>query len=928
MRRAVALFASNVTTSIENLANELDSAGWNPFVVDGSQQTVESFATMLDEQGALVAHFHHDGGADLSPFVQRASTLGVPNLLTLHSQAPPELEAVFHLCESVGGSNTDASSFTAAYHSAAGDLLPPVTDKRITAVISTYNKPQLLRRALEGFVNQTLSQEQYEVIVVDDCSTVDVASVVAEFEDRLPLVFVRHETNKGLGETRNTAVARASGDIVAFFDDDNIVGPRLLAEHLRTHVEYPQENFAALAFTGLHSSVEITNVLWAVTQTLQTYLSSQWMHHGDQLPWHCAWGGCSSFKISLLRRYEYEVAWMEDMDLAWRMRAESIVVVHNRHAVQYIAETETVESWKTRSRRQGRAAALLAARHSEPEFQAYLGASTAKSNLIALEPQVEKANSVIARFDQIPREQLENDAVEYNGLFVAQHAALEDAYRIVFEYERLNEYIAAAIELGNEEPRATGKRILVIDVLFPMADRASGAKRLRHLLELMVDEGHEVTFLAMNGENQARYVSELRALGINTVANDPARLATAFGAPSSGQPAFDIGRLLTEHKFDIAFIEFYYVAEQYIPEIRRWSPNTRIILDSVDIHYVRERRQAAIAGDTEMAAKSETTKRREQAAYSQADDVIAITEADRAALLELVPGAKTAILPNLHDSTPMTNSFGNRKGLLFVGNFVHPPNADGITWFASAIWPQVQRAIPNIELTVVGADPPASLNNVRGINVVGYVPSMIPFLSDARLSIAPLRSGAGMKGKVGEALGAGLPVIATSVASEGMHLTSGDNVVIADDADGFAQAIIRSYNDKALWTKLSNNGRRLVDAMYGTKAVRELLNQVLDARSDEAQLFVTVPDWNDLTDLQNALAEYTNNFGPSDAVSLVVGVQNYDLNEATEKVIDALTQLGLDPTNIADVEITPWNSSSATRLPENAVWLNTAPNNL
>jgi glycosyltransferase involved in cell wall biosynthesis len=139
------------------------------------------------------------------------------------------------------------------------------------------------------------------------------------------------------------------------------------------------------------------------------------------------------------------------------------------------------------------------------------------------------------------------------------------------------------------------------------------------------------------------------------------------------------------------------------------------------------------------------------------------------------------------------------------------------------VFPRVRAARPTIEFHCVGGDVPneiARLADVPGVRVHGHVPDLQPLLDAARVSIAPLRYGAGVKGKVNQAMAHGLPVVATTCAVEGMHLRDGEDVLVADDASEFADAVLRLLDDEASWSRLAVNGRANVAAHFSLDAAR------------------------------------------------------------------------------------------------------------
>ena len=162
---------------------------------------------------------------------------------------------------------------------------------------------------------------------------------------------------------------------------------------------------------------------------------------------------------------------------------------------------------------------------------------------------------------------------------------------------------------------------------------------------------------------------------------------------------------------------------------------------------------------------------------------------------------------------------------MFIGGFEHTPNVDGVLWFVEHVLPSVARSIPDVVLHVVGSKAPEEIRRLdsRHVKVAGFVPDVDPVFDAARVFVSPLRYGAGMKGKIGQAMCAGLPVVTTSVGSEGMLLVDRQNAMVTDDPAAFAAAVVEVYRDPELWTRLSRSGRRHVEAHFSAAAVRPRL---------------------------------------------------------------------------------------------------------
>jgi glycosyltransferase involved in cell wall biosynthesis len=154
---------------------------------------------------------------------------------------------------------------------------------------------------------------------------------------------------------------------------------------------------------------------------------------------------------------------------------------------------------------------------------------------------------------------------------------------------------------------------------------------------------------------------------------------------------------------------------------------------------------------------------------------------------------------------------------------------DAVEWFVREVFGRVRAEIPELRFHVIGSRVPASIQALAGEHVVvhGFVEDIMPFMDGCRVSVAPLRYGAGVKGKVNMAMSCGLPVVATPIAVEGMHVVVGDDVLVAEDAAAFADAIVRLYRDEALWGHLSMNGLANVERhfSFAARAVEKLFER-------------------------------------------------------------------------------------------------------
>lgn len=207
-------------------------------------------------------------------------------------------------------------------------------------------------------------------------------------------------------------------------------------------------------------------------------------------------------------------------------------------------------------------------------------------------------------------------------------------------------------------------------------------------------------------------------------------------------------------------------------------------------------------------ATAHQTRDQELAVIRQSDITLVVSPVEQALLAQDAPQAQVRILSNIHEPRRASTTYAEREGLLFIGGFRHPPNIDAMEWFVTHVWPLVRAQLPDVSLTIVGSHMPESIKCLagNGISTPGFVEDVHPLIDAARISLAPLRYGAGVKGKINQAMACGLPVVATSVAAEGMSLAAGEELLVADAPQDFANEIVRLYNNQELWESIAERG--------------------------------------------------------------------------------------------------------------------------
>ena len=369
-----------------------------------------------------------------------------------------------------------------------------------------------------------------------------------------------------------------------------------------------------------------------------------------------------------------------------------------------------------------------------------------------------------------------------------------------------------------ERDRAAQHRVLFVEACMLTPDQDSGSVRTWRLLQVMQGEGCKVTFVAENLQKLEPYAHDLQQMGIEV-------LFAPFVSSIEG--------LIEERgaEFDVIVLARYYVASRYIDAVRRHAPKALLVLDTLDLHYLRQRRLAALEGGKALAQSAQAIYSQEIECIRRCDVTWVVSEVEREILALEVPRATVIVQTNIHHVQGVGRPWAEREGILFVGGYRHPPNVDAAIHFARDIAPHLRELLPGVKTRIIGSNAPRAVLDLdaEGVEVLGYVRELEPWLDRSRVSISPLRYGAGVKGKINHAMSHGLPVVATTPSVEGMHLVEGEEILVADEPRAFAEAVARLYRDEALWNRLSRGGLANVTRHFSPEVAGRALRGLLEA---------------------------------------------------------------------------------------------------
>ncbi|MDI6696159.1 MAG: glycosyltransferase family 4 protein [Anaerolineales bacterium] len=404
-------------------------------------------------------------------------------------------------------------------------------------------------------------------------------------------------------------------------------------------------------------------------------------------------------------------------------------------------------------------------------------------------------------------------------------------------------------------------RLLFLTQIIPYPPDSGPRIKTWHVLRYLAQEGHRVTLASYVRPDEEAYVPVLKQVceQVYTAPIQRSRARDAYyllRSFLSGRPFLIerddlpnmrslVNRLLREETFDYALADQLTMTQFLLDENREGKP--RIIFDAHNaVWTIVERMKHSVPWLLKPATyiEAQRVKHYEGVLTREFDHTLAVTDVDRQYLLEAVQevdqsavaacAEKITVIPISVDTQllqPIQRNLGS-KNILTLGTLHYPPNADGIRWFIQEVFPRIRREEPQVNLVIVGKNPPRDFvqfaaENPQNVKVTGYVPDLKPYLADAALLVIPVRAGSGMRVRILEALAEGMPVVTTTIGLEGIEAAPGEDVLVADTPSAFAEAVLALLRNKALQDKLAQNSRRLAEARYDWRVVLKKLDEVI-----------------------------------------------------------------------------------------------------
>ncbi|NNK97438.1 MAG: glycosyltransferase [Xanthomonadales bacterium] len=370
--------------------------------------------------------------------------------------------------------------------------------------------------------------------------------------------------------------------------------------------------------------------------------------------------------------------------------------------------------------------------------------------------------------------------------------------------------------------------MLFIDYEVPRYDLYAGSRTNFMYLEMLAGMGLEVKFLPADFQRAEPYSTELNELGIETLDGEWFRDHWQSWLADNGQA------------IDYVFIHKPDPAEKFLAAIKRHT-DAAIIYQCHDLHYLRLRRKAEVENDKAALEEARNYEQKEDFIFRNSDVLLTFSGVEEKIIRAKFPRKQVFTVPLFfyNEALDPVRDFSKRQGLLFIGACAHTPNRDAISWFCKEIFPFIRQQVPDVFINVVGADPAEDILalNSKHIRVLGRVSEaeLQALYADSRMMVVPLRFGAGVKGKVIEALHNGMPLVSTAIGLEGIRGIE-EIAVPRDKAEEFAAAVASLYTDEQKLRELSSLGSKFVEQHFTTAKTAQRMAEILDVADKESAL--------------------------------------------------------------------------------------------
>jgi hypothetical protein len=401
---------------------------------------------------------------------------------------------------------------------------------------------------------------------------------------------------------------------------------------------------------------------------------------------------------------------------------------------------------------------------------------------------------------------------------------LKNQFKLFLLKKKLNKN---KVFFNENDFKFSDKNVLIIDEIIPEFNKDSGSRRLTEIIKLLLKNKVSVFLVAdlKQYKYKSDYIQKFKDLGVNVYQpsiDSKGDLVTIEGFIKQMAP-----------KMDVAWLHRPLIFDKYQALVKKANPKVKLVFDMVDFHYIRLLREYELNKDEALKAEAEKFLKIELQNCKNADVVIAISTTDKVLLKQhFNTDEKVVLISNIHqyiDKSEDFNSFENRKDLLFVGSFRHDPNTDAVKYLKQDVMPIVWQTLPEVTVNIIGSYITDDIKDLASSNfkLLGFVDDLNVVINNSKLFVAPLRFGAGIKGKIGQSLEHSLPLVTTDVGAEGFDFGNQKQIMIANNTEAIAQKVVDLYTNKVLWDEASNSCKTILEP-FSLKVTENQLLQIIN----------------------------------------------------------------------------------------------------
>jgi GT2 family glycosyltransferase/SAM-dependent methyltransferase len=640
--------------------------------------------------------------------------------------------------------------------------IPYFEQPRVSIIIPVYNGWEMNYKCISSVVNNTHSVA-YEIILADDCSS-DLTKDVSSICKNI--IHIRNNENLGFLKNCNHAAKFAKGEFILFLNNDTEVMHDWLMPLVKV---MDNDNSAGIVGSKLiypnGTLQEAGGIIWS-----------------DASGWN--YGRNSNPELS---QYNYvkEVDYISGASIMIRkLLWKKIGGFDERYAPAYFEDSDLA---------------------FEVREQGYK---------VIYQPL-----SVVVHHEGFSHG---TEEIQKDGQPSIKSTQLINHKKFIAKWKRQlqqNHFPNAESVFYARDKSALKKTILVVDHYIPQFDKDAGSKTVFQYLSLFISLGFNVKFIGDNFYKSEPYATALQQMGVEVLHGEWYKN--------------NWKKWLVENaaNFDFVLLNRPHISIKYIDFIKE-NTSAKILYYGHDIHFVRELKQYQIEKRPQLLLSSNQWRQKELYLYGQSDYILTPSEEEAQIIRKIDDSYNvTSILPYFFNtrSVAVTN-FSSRKDILFVGGFGHSPNVDAVLWFCNNVWPLVVTKLPDANFLIVGSNVPNEILNLQSsrIEIKGYLSEseLNELYKKVKISVIPLRYGAGVKGKTIEALNKGLPIVTTRFGIEG--LPGNFNFIDScDDVNSFANEIVSLYTNEKRLTQMSNAGINYINKYFTMESAGKTMKEVL-----------------------------------------------------------------------------------------------------